>query len=482
MKTMMPVTSSPPPSGPAAHSSTGRLHHWAFALQPANNTVVESFRISVRILLIMGHEFKQTHLAIRAASLTYAILLSLVPILALSTAILKGLGNDEHLKQAAIRLIDQLEKPDWQQVQAPIATIEPAEATAPPDSTAHSTVATPPYLHKAVDIVFQYVERTNFAALGAFGVLGLIVVILFVLASIEEAMNIIWHTREGRPVARKIMDYLALLILLPLSLNVALAAEAILANQSIMNKLNALLPFPWILTIGIKVAPFICIILTLMTMYLFFPHTKVKTSAALAGAIFASFFWFAFQKLYIALQVGVANYNAIYGSFASIPLFLVWLQIGWTFILLGASLAYAMQHHSSYHFSNALLSPQRQLQIALDILRITHDRFTQRATANLSLLSSKLPHIRRADIQHIIIRLTQGGLLISTPSKGEEAFMPVTTADAVTTSEVIMLIFGNEPPYPSVGGTIAKQAVEAASHTINMPLSDCIEQQNDQPT
>jgi membrane protein len=480
MSEMMSAASQPHPPSPAAPNRTSRLHHWAFALRPANNKVMESLRICVRILLIMGHEFKQTHLAIRAASLTYAILLSLVPILALSTSILKGLGSDEHLKQAAIRFIDQLEKPSWQQVQLPNSTTGSQDAAARPDSTAHDSVTTTPYLHKAVDIVFQYVERTNFAALGAFGVLGLIVVILFVLASIEEAMNIIWHTQEGRPVARKIMDYLALLILLPLSLNVALAAEAILANQSIMYKLNALLPFPWILTIGIKVAPFICIILTLMTMYVFFPHTKVKTSAALAGAVFASFFWFGFQKLYIALQVGVANYNAIYGSFASIPLFLVWLQIGWTFILLGASLAYAMQHHSSYHFSGTLLSPQRQLQIAIDILRITHDRFTQRATATLSFLSSQLPHIRRADIQQIIIRLLHGGLLISTPIKGEEAFMPATTADAATTSEVIMLILGNEPAYPSVGGTLAKQAVDAAAQTVNMPMGKCTELRNDQ--
>ena len=477
---MMSVASSPPPPAPTAHNSAGRLHHWAFSLRPANNKVMEVFRIIVRILLIMGHEFKQTHLAIRAASLTYAILLSLVPILALSTSILKGLGNDEHLKQAAIRFVDQLENPPWQQVQVPATTSSSTDAAAQPDPIVQDTVAAPPYLHKAINIVFQYVERTNFAALGAFGVLGLIIVFLFVLASIEEAMNIIWHTKEGRPVARKIMDYLALLILLPLSLNVALAAEAILANQSIMSKLNALLPFPWILTIGIKVAPFVCIILTLMTMYLFFPHTKVKTSAALAGGLFASFFWFAFQKLYIALQVGVANYNAIYGSFASIPLFLVWLQIGWTFILLGASLAYALQHHNSYHFSGALLSPQRQLQLAIDILRITHDRFAQRASATLSLLSSHLPHIRRSDIQQTVSRLLHGGLLISTSNKDEEAYMPATTSDAVTLSEVIMLIFGNEPPYPSIGGIIAKQVVDAAAQTVNIPLGKCSDLRSEQ--
>jgi hypothetical protein len=138
-----------------------------------------------------------------------------------------------------------------------------------------------------------------------------------------------------------------------------------------------------------------------------------------------------------------------------------------------------MQHHSSYHFSGALLSPQRQLQLALDILRITHDRFTRRASATLSLLSAQLPHIRRSDIQQTITRLLHGGLLISTPIKGEEALMPATTSDAITTSEVIMLILGNEPPYPSVGGTLAKQAVDAAAQTVNMPMGKCTELRND---
>lgn len=476
---MMHVGSSSQPHSSATQNKITRLRRWAFSLQPAKSKLVEFFRISLRILMIMAHEFRQTHLAIRASSLTYAILLSLVPFLALSTAILKGLGNDEQLKQAAIRLIDQLEQPSVQG-QSPLTNDVQVEVTTQTRSATEANITATAYLHKAVDIIFRYVERTNFAALGAFGVLGLVIVILFVLASIEEAMNVIWHTQEGRPFFRKIMDYLALLILLPLSLNVALAAEAILANQSIMDTLKGLLPSAWMLTLCIKLAPFICIILTLMTMYLFFPHAKVKTSAALAGAGFAALFWFVFQKLYIFLQIGVANYNAIYGSFASIPLFLIWLQIGWTFILLGASLAYAIQHHDSYHFSGVLLSPQRQLQIALDILRIAQDQFAHRASTTLTLLSCQLPHIRRADMQQAIIRLLHGGLLVSTRIKGDEVFIPATTSDAITTGEVVHLILGNDPLYPSVGGFIAKQAVDAAVQAVNTPLSECADIQINQ--
>ncbi len=418
-------------------------------------------RVGVRILLIMWQEFFRTHLAIRASALTYAILLSLVPILALTTSILKGLGNDEQLKLAAIRFIDQLERP--------VLTAPSAEIERPPfpPIVSDQAVSSPPalaateHLHRAVELVFQYVERTNFAALGLVGVLGLIVVVLLVLASIEEAMNVIWHTRKGRPLLRKIMDYLALLILLPLSLNVALAAEAILVSETIMYRLITMLPSPWMVPLVLKLVPFACIILTLMTMYLFFPHVKVKKSAALIGAVFASVFWFIFQKLYIALQVGVANYNAIYGSFASVPLFLVWLQIGWTFILLGASLAYGIQHHRHYHLCRGTLRPQHLLQIAYDILDVVYDRFSHRSTITLALLCDRLPHYRCMEIHTVARRLVTGRLLDTTVQPDEEIFLPVTPAEKLSAGEVARLLLSGEAA-PSPGGQLAARAVEAA--------------------
>jgi membrane protein len=262
------------------------------------------------------------------------------------------------------------------------------------------------------------------------------------------------------------MDYLALLILLPLSLNVALAAEAILASEKIMLHISSIIPTAWIAAFFIKLVPFVFIITTLMVMYLFFPHVKVKTGAALTGAIFAAVFWFFFQNMYIALQVGVANYNAIYGSFASIPLFLIWLQIGWTFILLGASLAYAIQHHRHYHSTEGTLSPQRRLQVAFDILHAVYENFEQRRPASLSQLSVNLPHTRCADIAAVAHQLMTGRLLRQVDTPHEETFLPVTSAEKLSASEVVRLILGAED-LPSAGGQRATLAVEAASSALN---------------
>jgi membrane protein len=446
-----------------------RFFCWATSPTPATNNLIEFFRTCLRIFLIMYQEFFRTHLAIRASALTYAIILSLVPILALSTSILKGLGNDEQLKLAAIKFIEQVEPPVTAQESpgaSPGSTLNeqsfPSTGTL---SVEQSQRLINTNLHRAVDIIFGYVERTNFAALGILGIIGLIGVVLLVLSTIENAMNAIWHTNKGRSLFRKLMDYLALLIVLPISMNIALAAEAILASKKIMSQISIIVPKALVVTFFIKLLPFGFIVFTLMILYLFFPHVKVKTVPALTGAVFAAIFWFFFQKMYIALQVGVASYNAIYGSFASIPLFLIWLQIGWTFILLGASLAYAIQNHHHYIFSGLPGSPQRNLQIAFDIIHTVYANFAERRATSLSELYEKLLQTKRADINAVATLLITGGLLRRDENTGEEAMIPATFAQNLQASEVVHLVLGNEI-LSTPGGELACRAVDAAGKAV----------------
>ncbi|MGI6656997.1 MAG: YihY/virulence factor BrkB family protein [Desulfobulbus sp.] len=442
------------PDRPERDGRRNRLYQWAFADAGPGSPV----RIVVRILLIMYEEFFRTNLTLRASALTYSIILSLVPILALSTAILKGMGSDEELKTSIIRLVDQWEP---QAAAVPKTDEQVGEPAAVPGTS----------LHRAIDIIFEYVDRTNFAALGAFGVIGLVAVILLVLASIEDAMNAIWHTDQGRSLGRKIMDYLALLIVLPLSLNVALAAETILASDSIMQQFGRLLPAGWAGSAAtfINLAPFVLIVLTLMMMYLFFPQRKVQPGAALVGAVFAAVFWFLFQKLYITLQIGVAKYNAIYGSFASIPLFLVWMHIGWTCILLGATLAYAIQHHQYYHpdQDGPLPVPQRRLQLAFDLLDRVYADFDQRIATTWKRLEAELPRESPADVRAVAELLRARGLLQCTGPDEDAALVPITTREQLQAGEVVMAVMGDAPS-STRGGRLAALALAAAAREVDL--------------
>uniref|UniRef100_UPI0040573042 YihY/virulence factor BrkB family protein n=1 Tax=Candidatus Electronema sp. TaxID=2698783 RepID=UPI0040573042 len=438
-----------------------RLTRWAFAYRPDEGQTAAVLRSLLRILLIMGHEFSGSNISLRASALTFSVVLSMVPLLAMSTAILKGLGNGNQMRIAAHRLINQLD-PD-----AAAKEDQLQEEAEQPDAAAEAKDATPPslnrHLRNAVDSIFDYVENTNFAALGAFGIVGLLVVVITVLNAVEDAMNAIWHTRRGRSAFRKLMDYLALLVLLPISVNIALAAEAVLKSQKIMNYIETALPSSWLL---LKLLPFLFITLSLMMMYLFFPSVKVRTGAALCGALFGAVFWFIVQRLYVMLQMGVANYNAIYGSFATVPLFLVWMQLGWMFILLGAVLAYAIQNRNHYRLPGAESTARQRLQQAFDVLLTVYSNFSRAEATGEEELAAVCAVRNEADLSQTVDLLISGGLLHETEQNGAAAYIPSRPADQLNAAQVVRLVFGRGSEKESEGGRLAAQVVQAAEEAV----------------
>jgi membrane protein len=474
----------------AENSSTGEsgkagsLQRWAFRPQAGGKNPLASVRCWLRIFFIMYHEFSAAAISLRASALTYTIVLSLVPLLAMSTAILKGLGGGDQLRVAAYRLIDQLEPENRQpSVIAPTTSTQdllvpgaqadgqtpPEVATIPPallpaEEASQGARAVTLDLRRAVDTIFNYVDRTNFAAIGAFGIVGLLLTVILVMSTIEDAMNAIWHTNQGRSLLHKVMDYLALLLLLPVSINVAIAGEAILASPKIMAQIQTVIPSPWAVTTLLKLLPFFFVLFSLTVMYMFFPSVRVKTGAAFTGALFAGIFWFLGQKLYLVLQIGVARSNAIYGSFATVPLFLIWVQLGWTFILLGASLAYAVQHRNLYRLPNAPLTPQRQLQLAFDVLQVVYANFALKKRTTPARLSAALKMEQPGDILDAASGLVRGGFLLQTDER-RPAFLPTAAAEALETREVIRQVLGNET-IPTPGGTLAHTVIQAAAEAI----------------
>lgn len=465
-------------------SKVGFIQQWAFRFKTGESKPIAVLRSWFRIFFIIIHEFAETAISLRASALTYTIVLSMVPMLAMSTAILKGMGSDNQLRVAAYKFIDQLEpekqptavdtETDTGQFSPNMSTSEPTDnkefprqeilATPDPVPEQKTSESLTTHLRSAVDTIFDYVDRTNFAAIGAFGIIGLLLTVILVMSTIEDAMNAIWHSKKGRSIFRKIMDYLALLILLPVSINVALAGDAIIESPRIMAYLITVIPSEWAVTMVLKFLPFLFVILSLMVMYLFFPNVKVKTSAAFIGAVSAGFFWLLVQKIYIILQIGVAKYNAIYGSFATVPLFLIWIQLGWTFILLGASLAYAIQNRNQYHLPGAEVSPQRNLQLAFDILNTIYTRFSLKEQTSFDDLAGANTGDAPGNIQEIIKKLVKGGL-VRRIDDNNESYVPAAPSEVIEPGEVVRLILGHEE-IPTVGGEFSDAAIAAAEKAI----------------
>ncbi len=429
---------------------------WANQRQESS-TISSALRNCVRIIIITLAEFKKNNLSLRSSALTYTILLSLVPMLAMSTAIVKGLGGGDQLRTVAITYIESLE-----------STPSPAENTPAKlentgDASKTSSKTLTEHLRSAVDQLFNYVDKTNFATLGTVGVFGILLSIILVLSHIESAMNTIWKVNAGRSLLRKIADYLTLLILLPLSINVAFAASAFLKNPALSSKINAMIPFLWLQTLLFRALPVFFIALTFYVIYIFFPNTKVKTMPALIGASFAAIIWFGVQNLYISLQLGVANYNAIYGSFATLPLFLVWMYLCWIFILAGAQIAYACQNVINYQLVDLEQTPSQKLAATFDIIEVIYDSFEQKQRITKGNINTRLPQYPKTLLDETIEALHTVNVIHT--SLTDKRLLPTLPARQLNNGELVNLVLGSGVP-DSGGGEKSRRILDAATRAL----------------
>ncbi|MBP1684741.1 MAG: ribonuclease BN-like protein [Deltaproteobacteria bacterium] len=238
---------------------------------------------------------------LHAAALTYSTLLSLVPLLALMFAVLKGLG-----------------------VQARLEPILLSRLSLSRDVT---------------DQILTYIDRTNVGGLGVIGALALLWALWSLLSGIEDSFNYIWRVTHGRTLLRQLSDYASTVLLTPFLL---LAATVLTSSLQV----HALLD--WFVHTGyggsavlllLRLTPFVINTIALAILYAIMPNRRPHVRSLLVGACVAGCVWQLVQWTYVEFQIGVAQYNAIYGALAQLPLTLVWLSVSWTVVLAGAELA-----------------------------------------------------------------------------------------------------------------------------------------------
>ncbi len=442
---------------------TEQLLNWANAPYHHDSFFVKKVHALIRILLITFKEFNKNALTIRASALTYTILLSLIPILAMSTAVVKGLGGGKEIKQVVYSYLDTLEKTTPLTHLGLPGTFQ-TEELSPTVSTEMSlqqeTIVTAEF-RSAADQIFTYVDNTDFATLGTIGVLGVLLSAVLVLNNIELSMNTIWHVPAARSFLRKVTDYLTFLILMPLSINFGFAANAVLKNEKLLNKLMVYLPGTLIQTGLLLFVPLFFITMTLFLIYIFFPNTKVKSGSALIGALFAGTLWFITQNFYIGLQIGVSKYNAIYGSFATVPLFLIWMFLGWIFILGGAQLAFACQKQRSYQLKRLHHSPLEQLSAAFDILNITYSSYANNVKLKKKELPTQCPAYSATLLYNTLQKLITSQIIVST---GKGRLLPNAPEDKLQYREIVTSILGSS--FPDTEGGKAASALFQVEKTL----------------
>lgn len=238
----------------------------------------------------------------RASALTYSTLLSIIPLLAVLFGIASGFGFQDIVRDQVSSFFLGQEK----------------------------------ILERSMDYTEKSIEYAHEGVFIGVGLLLLFYTVISLMMDIENAFNSIWGV-QGRSLYRMFTDYLALLIILPIFLVVNAGLNIFLSSVDLGIISFVTTPF-------IKIAPFLLTIVVFTLMFIYIPNTKVKFSAALLGGIFTGVIFQIFQMLYISGQIWIVKYNAIYGSFAVLPLLLLWLQITWVFILIGLRLSFSFQN------------------------------------------------------------------------------------------------------------------------------------------
>ncbi len=249
----------------------------------------------------------------KASALTFYSLLSIVPVLAVLFGIAKGFGFEKALES------EILEKFSEQ----------------------------PEVAHKVIQFAYSWLKSVQGGVIAGIGTVLLFWSVVGLLNNIESALNAIWKTRISRPYTRKLSDYLAVMVIAPIFLVTSSSITVFLntrLTETAQSNLIVGAVSPVLLLI-LKLFPFFLIWMLFTFVYLFMPNTKVYFKSAVVAGILAGTAFQIWQWIYIKFQIGAASYGAIYGSFAALPLFLIWLQISWLILLSGAEVAVQIENN-----------------------------------------------------------------------------------------------------------------------------------------
>jgi len=272
----------------------------------------------VRIVVLSVRGFDEDKCMLRASALTFYTMLSIVPVLAMAFGVAKGFGFEKLLER---QILERL------QGQEEIAN----------------------YM---ISFSRSMLDNTRGGMVAGIGIVLLFWAVIKLLGNIETSFNAIWGVKKGRSIGRKFCDYLSAMLLCPILLIMAGGINVLISSQvrDIIEKLP-LLDFvgPMIFSL-LNLFPY-CVMWALFSfLYMFMPNTNVRLKAGMVGGIVAGTLFQFLQLAYISFQIGVAQYNAIYGGFAALPLFLIWLNMSWLIVLLGAEITFAFQHADTYEF------------------------------------------------------------------------------------------------------------------------------------
>lgn len=361
-----------------------------------------------RIALASIRGFQEDNCALKASALTFYSLLSIVPVLAVAFGIAKGFGFQENLEtELSQKFVEQKEVVD-----------------------------------KLIDFSYKALQNTQSGVIAGVGLIVLFWTVLKLFSNIESSFNSIWKVKKPRSFARSFSDYLAMMLFCPIFFFASSSISVFILTQiTDISKTRGI----WdtvspVVYLALHIFPLVLSWLLFTALYSIMPNTRVPLKYAFIAGVFAGTAYQIVQSLYIKFQIGLASYGAIYGSFAALPLFLIWLNTSWWIALGGAEIAYHAEN-DPVNFALSKIANRRQADarvLGLLIMQHCARAFTKGSSPPSVYELSQQIGVPVVSIKKIIQQLITAGLLVEVNWHGNsgEFYQPARDLNTINLKEV----------------------------------------------
>ena len=363
----------------------------------------------LRILLAAANAFQEHRCQLRASALTFFTLLSIVPIVAMAFGIAKGFEFEKVLQEKILERFAGQEE----------------------------------ILLEVFEFANSLLANTKGGLIAGVGVILLFWTIIKVLGNIENSFNDIWSVKKDRTFARKITDYLSVMLVAPVLLVISGSVTVFISTglAAITKRFDMMGLLGPVVVFFLEITPFAIMWVLFSFLYIFMPNRQVNRKSGFVAGVIAGSVYVIVQLIYVKFQVGVAKYNAIYGSFAALPLFLTWLQLSWLIVLAGAEISCIHQNMDMLEYGPDARRANHYFR-RLVALRIVNFMSRNFATGEVPLTAARISEsleIPRGLATELVEELTESGILIEAATRGrdEAAYVPARDTDQLTVKFVM---------------------------------------------
>jgi membrane protein len=377
---------------------------------PPKSPLLAKSLVPARYAYALTRELLLGELSLRAMSLVYTTMLSVVPLLAFSFSVLKGLGIHHEIE------------PLLQHFLAPLGS--------------RSDEISARLIH--------FVDNISGSVLASLSIAALLLTALSMAQIVESSMNFVWRVDRPRSLARRFSEYISVMLIGPLLMSIVMGLIATVSNAALMDRLRSIHPLgAWFAAIG-EVTPYLLIIAAFTFLYAFVPNARVRFKAAVAGGVFAGILWAGGGTVFADVVAGASrNWQAVYSGFAIVLLAMFWLYLSWLILLLGAQLAYYVQYpqHLRLGGRGSPMSNALRERLALNVMLLVGRDFLQPGHGwRPESLAARI-RIPRHQLQPIIGTLQDAGLLTQTP---EQRLIPAKDPHVVQVIDILRAV--RNPP------------------------------------